>query len=184
MEKTIDQWQFEQSTTDFNRLMQKRIYRVLLVCSRYDYFILEEDGRIEEQIFNEYMALNMRYPPAVIQTDSAEEALKILEDEETDLVILMLNIGESEPFSLARKIKDLYPGKPIVLLTPFLREVSAHLKHEDLSAIDYTFCWLGNADLLVAIIKLIEDKMNAANDIINNGVQALLLVEDSVRYIS
>lgn len=184
MQKTIDEWQFEQSSTDFNRLMQKRIYRVLLVCSRYDYFILEEDGRIEEQIFNEYMALNMRYPPAVIQTDSADEAFKILEDEEIDLVILMLNIGESEPFSLAREIKNIYPGKPIVLLTPFLREVSAHLKHEDLSAIDYTFCWLGNADLLVAIIKLIEDKMNAANDIVNNGVQALLLVEDSVRYIS
>jgi CheY-like chemotaxis protein len=174
----------EFSHTDFNQLMQRRIFRVLLVCSNYDYYMLEEDGRIDEQIFNEYIALSIRFPPVVIQADTAKKAFEILDNDDIDLVILMLNIGEIEPFDLAHLIKNKYPKIPIVVLTHFSREVSIRLHNEDLSAIDHIFCWLGNADLLVAIIKLIEDSLNAAHDILQVGVQAILLVEDSVRYIS
>jgi CheY-like chemotaxis protein len=174
----------EFSHTDFNLLMQRRVYRVLLVCSNYDYFMLEEDGRIDERIFNEYTALSIRFPPVFIQTDSAKKAFEILESDEIDLVILMLNIGEIEPFELAKQVKSKFSNIPIVVLTNFSREVSIRLQREDLSAIDYVFCWLGNADLLLAIIKLIEDKMNAEHDIQQVGVQAILLVEDSIRYIS
>jgi CheY-like chemotaxis protein len=164
--------------------MQKRIRRVLLVCSNYDEFLLEVDGRIDEQIFNEYVSLNLRYPPSFIHADTAKEALRILDEEEIDLVIEMLSIGDIDTFKLARVFKTKHPKVPVVVLTPFSREVSLRLEREDLTAIDYVFCWLGNADLLVAIIKLIEDKMNAPFDIQKVGVQAILLVEDSIRYVS
>lgn len=177
-----DEYKF--SDTSFSKLMQKRIRKVLIICSSYDYFMLEEDGRIDEQIFNEYASLNLRYPPIFIHADSHTRAFEILEEERIDLVIEMLSTGEVDTFELAKLIKLRYSGIPIVVLTHFSREVSLKLENEDLSAIDYVFSWLGNADLLLAIIKLIEDKMNAQHDVHEVGVQVILLVEDSIRYIS
>ncbi|MEX0987295.1 MAG: PEP/pyruvate-binding domain-containing protein [Bacteroidales bacterium] len=164
--------------------MQNRIRKVLIISSNYDFFMLEEDGRIDEQIFNEYVSLNLRYPPTFIQANTSSEAFEILEEQEIDLVIEMLNIADIDPFNLAKRIRKAYENIPIVVLTHFNREVSLRLEKEDLSAIDYVFCWLGNADLLLAIIKLIEDEMNADHDIDEVGVQAIMLVEDSIRYTS
>jgi CheY-like chemotaxis protein len=172
------------SDTSFNLLMQNRIRKVLVICSSYDFFMLEEDGRIDEQIFNEYVSLNLRYPPVFIHADSAKKAMTILENDRIDLIIEMLSIGDVDTFALARQLKEKHPQIPIVVLTHFSREVSLKLENEDLSAIDFVFCWLGNSDLLLAIIKLIEDRMNAYFDIQEVGVQAILLIEDSVRYIS
>lgn len=170
--------------TKFNKLMQKRIQSVLLISSSYDAFLLEEDGRIEEQIFNEYVSLNLRYPPRFIQVTTAEEAMGVMQNEAVDLIISMLSVGGMDPFSLSKNFKQSYPDIPFVMLTPFSREISIKLRDEDTSAIDYVFCWLGNADILVAIIKLIEDEMNAKHDILEVGVQCILLVEDSIRYYS
>ena len=169
---------------EFKLLMQRRINKVLIICSNYDFFMLEEDGRIDEQIFNEYVSLNLRYPPIFIQANTARKAFDHLEREHIDLVISMLSVGEMDPFELSKKIKKEYPHIPIVVLTHFSREVSIKLEREDLSAIDYVFSWLGNADLLLAIIKLIEDRMNLVYDVNEVGVQTIILVEDSVRYYS
>jgi hypothetical protein len=170
--------------TSFTLLMQKRIRKVLVICSNYDFFMLEEDGRIDEQVFNEYVSLKLRYPPVFVHANSAKKAFEILAGEKIDLVIEMLSISDENSFQLAKKIKSFHPDIPIVVLTHFSREVSLRLENEDLSAIDHVFCWLGNSDLLLAIIKLIEDSMNAENDILEIGVQAILLIEDSIRYIS
>jgi CheY-like chemotaxis protein len=170
--------------TAFDLLMKRRILNVLLICSKYDTFMLEEDGRIEEQIFNEYVNLNLRYPPKFIHVTSADAAFLKLKEQSIDLIITMLKVEGMDPFNLANQIKALYPDKPIVVLTPFSREVSLKLSREDLSAIDYVFSWLGNAQIMLAIIKLIEDSMNAEHDVNKVGVQTILLVEDSVRYYS
>ncbi|MBS4013022.1 MAG: phosphoenolpyruvate synthase [Bacteroidetes bacterium] len=169
---------------DHEVLMQERIINVLLICSNYDSFMLEEDGRINERIFLEYTSKNLRYPPQFTQASSAEMAFELLEKKKFDLVISMLNIGKIDVFEMAKMVKKRYPKIPIVVLTHFSREVSQKLSKEDLSSIDYVFSWLGNANLLLAIIKLIEDKMNAEYDILEMGVQAILLVEDSIRYYS
>ena len=172
------------SDTSFNKLMKKRIYHVLLISSSYDAFILEDDGRIDEQIFNEYVSLNLRYPPQFIIANSEKDAFAKLEEEGIDLIITMLSVEKSDTFDLAKRIKIRYPHKPIVVLTPFSRNISIKVSQDDMSAIDYIFSWLGNADILLAIIKLIEDKMNAEFDVKEVGVQAILLVEDSIRFYS
>lgn len=172
------------SNISFNKLMQKRINNVLLVCSTYDAFMLEEDGRINEKIFREYASQNLRYPPQFSRAESSEKAFELLNNSHFDLIITMLNIGKVDAFELANRIKQKYPNKPIVVLTHFSKEVTSKLANEDLSSIDYVFSWLGDTGLLLAIIKLIEDKMNAENDIEKIGVQAILLVEDSIRYYS
>jgi len=184
IEGILDLQKYDFTDTSFDLLMQKRIHRVLIICSNYDNYMLEEDGRIDEQIFNEYVSLNLRYPPSFVQTDNAEDAFRILEEDQIDLVISMLSLRGTDVFALAKMIKSKYEKIPIVVLTYFSREVSLRLQGEDLSAIDYVFCWLGDASLILAIIKLIEDKMNADHDIENIGVQAIILVENSIRYIS
>ena len=184
IEGILDLQKYDFTDTSFDLLMQKRIHRILLICSNYDNYMLEEDGRIDEQIFNEYVSLNLRYPPTFIQTDNAEDAFRILKDGNVDLVISMISLKGTDVFALAKKIKAKYEKIPIVVLTYFSREVSLRLEGEDLSAIDYVFCWLGDSSLILAIIKLIEDKMNADHDIENIGVQAIILVENSIRYIS
>ena len=169
----LDSFKIDFNHTSFSLLMQKRIHRVLLICSNYDAFMLEEDGRIDEQIFNEYVSLNLRYPPVFVQASSAKEAFDILKRDQIDLIIEMLSIGDIDTFELANRIKKEYTSIPIVVLTHFSREVSLRLQNEDLTAIDYVFCWLGNADLLLAIIKLIEDRMNVEYDVDQVGVQTL-----------
>ena len=180
----LDLQKYDFTDTSFDLLMQKRIHRVLIICSNYDNYMLEEDGRIDEQIFNEYVSLNLRYPPIFVQTDNAEDAFRMLAAGNIDLVISMLSLKGTDVFALAKRIKAVYAHIPIVVLTYFSREVSLRLEGEDLSAIDYVFCWLGDASLILAIIKLIEDKMNAEHDIEHIGVQAIILVENSFRYIS
>lgn len=181
---TIDAKKFYFSDTSFNILMKKRIYHVLLISSAYDAFMLEEDGRIDEQIFNEYVSLNLRYPPQFILAHTPDKAFQRLEEHKIDLVITMLSAEEQDTFVLAKKVKSEYPDIPIVVLTPFSREVTIKLTKEDFSAIDYIFSWLGNADLLLAVIKLIEDKMNVEYDVQKVGVQVIILVEDSIRFYS
>lgn len=170
--------------TSFANLMNKRIYNVLLIATKYDAFMLEDDGRVDEQIFNEYTSLSLRYPPRFTQVTSEAEALAELKDRNFELIICMPNMDNRDIFSAAKEIKLHYPNIPIVVLTPFSKEVSKRIANEDLSAIDYVFSWLGNSDLLLAIIKLIEDKMNAPDDTASVGVQIILLVEDSIRFYS
>lgn len=169
------------SETPFNTLMKKRIYHVLLVASKYDAFILEDDGRIDEQIFNEYVSLNLRYPPQFIQANSDEETLELLETENIDLIIFMSSTFEENTI---REVKKREPDIPIVLLTPFSREISLKLDDGKLKNVDHVFSWLGNADILLAIIKMIEDEMNVEHDVSLVGVQVIILVEDSVRFYS
>ena len=170
--------------TPYAMLMNKRVYNVLLISTKYDAFMLEDDGRVDEQIFNEYTALNLRYPPRFTQVTSEDEALACLADRNFELVIVMPGSSACDVFSAAGSIKQQYPLIPIVVLTPFSKEVSRRVAREDLSHIDYVFSWLGNSELLVAIIKLIEDKVNAESDMESVGVQTILLVEDSIRFYS
>ena len=170
--------------TPFANLMNKRIYNVLLIATKYDSFMLEDDGRVDEQIFNEYTSLSLRYPPRFTQVTTEEEALNELKNRNFELIICMPNMDNRDIFAAASEIKVHYPNIPIVVLTPFSKEVSKRIANEDLSAIDYVFSWLGNSELLLAIIKLIEDKMNAPDDTASVGLQIILLVEDSIRFYS
>lgn len=170
--------------TQFVNLMTKRIFNVLLVANPYDAFMLEDDGRIDEKIFIEYMNLSLRYPPRFTQVSTEEDAWRQLGVTMFDLVICMPGSDNSDTFDIARQIKERYPHIPLVVLTPFSHGITQRMEHEDLSIFEYVFCWLGNTDLLVSIIKLIEDKMNLEHDIKEVGVQMIMLVEDSIRFYS
>jgi len=170
--------------TAFSTLMQRRIFNVLLIATPYDAFSLEGDGRIEEQIYNEYVALNLSSPPRFTVVATYGEAKRELASKPYDMIIAMPGVDVSETFREAVEIDRMYPQVPFVVLTPFSKEVRRRIANEDLRGVDYVFSWLGNVDLILAIIKLLEDKMNAEHDILEVGVQTILLVEDSIRFYS
>ncbi len=175
------------SVFNFRLLMQRRVTRILMVCSSYDYFTIEEDGRIEQQVRSEYSGLSLSEPPQFVHVGTGVEALELLNDsvtKEFDLVITMLNIGEMSAFEFSRIFKERHPSTPLVLLTSFSHEITRLLCEEDTSCLDYVFSWQGNAELLFAIIKMIEDSSNAQHDMLECGVQCILLVEDNVRFYS
>ena len=165
--------------------MKRRIHRILLVCCSYDGYILEEDGHIESQINQEYIDLNMSNPPSLTRVSSTGEALELLgRDSAFDFVLTMYNVGEPDAFTFGCIMKERYPNIPVALLTSFSKDIYRRIEDQDRSGIDNIFCWHGNTDLIIAIIKLLEDKLNADADILDGGVQAILLVEDSIRFYS
>jgi phage-related protein len=186
MENNVPQeWnKFYLKDVSFVNLMMRRIYNVLIVANPYDAFMLEDDGRIEEKIYNEYMELGLRYPPTFTQVSTTEEAAQVLRSTVIDLVICMPGNADNDAFDVARDIKGKFPSIHCVVLTPFSHGITKRMENEDLSIFDYVFCWLGNTNLILSIIKLIEDKMNLEHDIREAGVQMILLVEDSVRFYS
>ena len=168
----------------FVNLMTHRIFNVLIVANPYDAFMLEDDGRVDEKIFDEYMQLGMRYPPSFTQVCTTEEARHVLSTTAIDLVICMPGNADNDAFSVARDIKAHFPQLPCVVLTPFSHGITRRIQNEDMSIFDYIFCWLGDTNLILSIIKLIEDKMNIEHDVQEAGVQMILLVEDGIRFYS
>lgn len=186
MENNIPQeWtKFYLKDVSFVNLMTHRIFNVLIVANPYDAFMLEDDGRVDEKIFDEYMELGMRYPPTFTQVCTTEEARHVLSTTDIDLVICMPGIADNDAFSVARDIKADFPDLPCVVLTPFSHGITRRIQDEDMSIFDYVFCWLGDTNLILSIIKLLEDKMNIEHDIQEAGVQMILLVEDNIRFYS
>ena len=182
---TPQEWnKFYLKDVSFVNLMTKRIFNVLIVANPYDAFMLEDDGRVDEKIFDEYMELGMRYPPTFTQVSTTEEASKVLETTDIDLVICMPGNADNDAFTVARDVKHMAPYVPCVVLTPFSHGITKRIENEDMSIFDFVFCWLGNTNLILSIIKLIEDHMNIDHDIKEAGVQMILLVEDNIRFYS
>ena len=186
MENNIpQQWnKFYLKDVSFVNLMTRRIYNVLIVANPYDAFMLEDDGRVDEKIFNEYTELGLRYPPTFTQVSTVEEAEAVLRETSIDLVICMPGNADNDAFDVARSVKQHVPETPCVVLTPFSHGITRRIENEDMSIFDYVFCWLGNTNLILSIIKLIEDQMNIEHDIKEAGVQMILLVEDNIRFYS
>ncbi len=172
-------------TNSYTSLMERRVRRILLVCNNYDSFALEEDGRIDVQIAQEYAELNLSNPPAIDRAETTQEALANVHlGERYDLIVLVYSAGGNEVWDFAAEAKRLQPNCPIVLLSSFNKEFYRRIEQQDKRNIDYLFNWNNSTDLIIAIIKLVEDRLNAEHDILSEGVRAILLVEDSVRYYS
>ncbi|MBP5800323.1 MAG: phosphoenolpyruvate synthase [Prevotella sp.] len=183
--KIPQEWnKFYLKDVSFVNIMTRRIFNVLIVANPYDAFMLEDDGRIDEKIFDEYMELGMRYPPTFTQVSTTEEANEVLKTTDIDLVICMPGNADNDAFTVARGVKAAHPNIPCVVLTPFSHGITKRIENEDMSVFDYVFCWLGNTNLIMSIIKLLEDKMNIDHDIREAGVQMILLVEDNIRFYS
>ena len=172
------------SSFNFQDLMFHRIHEILLVASPYDSFILEEDGRLTQQILYEYLGMNLSYAPRVWHAKNASTGLKMLSDRSYDLVIVMMRIADMDPITFGEKVKADYPDKPIVLLAFDESEITSLPQERMNKSIDKVFIWSGNANLFPAVIKNFEDKMNFKRDYKIADIRAIIIVEDNPRYYS
>ncbi|MDM8552195.1 PEP/pyruvate-binding domain-containing protein [Desulfobacterales bacterium HSG2] len=168
----------------FHELMSVKIREILLVSSPYDAFIIEEDESLASRIINEYKGLNLSLPPRVLRAPSAREALKCLERRKFHMVITMPHLDEMDAFSFGLEIKKLHPKLPVILLAHSPRGIYPLPENKDCSGIDDIFIWSGNSDLLLALVKNAEDRLNVDSDALKAKVRILILVEDSPIYRS
>jgi hypothetical protein len=165
--------------------MKRRVRTILLVSSFYDAFIFEQDGRLSEQVFGEYRQLNLSTAPRIISVPTGDDALKVLNKFNFDLVITMKRIGTMSPEEFAAKIKERKPSLPVLLLLNIKNDIPLIDKNSDeLRNIDNVFAWNGDTSLFLAMVKQIEDQWNVANDTENGLVRVIILVEDSIEYYS
>lgn len=167
----------------FHDLIKFRVREILLVSSYYDAFVLEEDGRLSERIFSEYVDLNLRFIPRIIRVSSADEALTMLKKSSFDLVITMTRISDMDPDEFGNRVKNKYPGLSVILLTYDWLSPKKLIKLRMANGIDKVFYWTGDTRILLAIIKYVEDQKNVDNDI-KLGVRIILVIEDSPRFYS
>jgi hypothetical protein len=168
----------------FHELMSIKVLEILLVASPYDAYILEEDGSLASKIINEYRGLNLSRPPRITRVSSAKEALDVIEKETFDLVLAMPHLDDMPTVSLGQTIKAQHADLPVIMLAHSLKGLDLNLTDRDQSGIDQVFIWSGDADLLLAIVKSVEDRLNVKRDTKRAMVRVLLLVEDSPLYRS
>jgi CheY-like chemotaxis protein len=171
----------------FHELMARKVRDILLVSTPYDAWILEEDCRLSERIIHEYRGLNLSNPPRFTWVSSAQEALAVLDQKKFDMVISMLQLADMDVFALGEKIKSKVPDLPVVLLAHASLPPPSQQCLLDFAkppGIDRIFVWSGNTDILVALVKSAEDRMNVEHDTKFAGIRVILFVEDSPEYIS
>src|SRR5436190_522736 len=169
----------------FSDLASFRVHDILLVSSLYDSFILAEDGELHEVILKEFLDLHVRHTPGITHVSTAREALALAADRSRyNLVIASADIGEMSATALARRLREAEIDTPVVALAYDMREVAQFARADDASPIDRVFLWQGDVRLVPAIVKYVEDRRNVAHDTGEVGVQAILVIEDNVRYYS
>jgi CheY-like chemotaxis protein len=165
-------------------LILHRVHEILLIASPYDAFVMEEDGGLTEQVLHEYIGMNFSYAPRIWRADTAAEAMKMLQNTKFDLVMVMMRISDMDPISIASLIKSKRSSLPIVLLAFDESELKQLPDNLEDTAFDNVFIWSGNANVFLAIVKHIEDKMNIERDVTIGDVRCIILIEDRSRYYS
>ena len=168
----------------FNELMSHKVLEILLVASPYDAYILEEDGSLAAKIINEYSGLNLSRPPRITRVAAAADALTAIEGERFDLVLAMPNPDDMNTYDLGRALKMRQADLPVILLAHSIKGLPVPVDATAAAGVDEVFIWSGDADLLLAIVKSVEDRLNAPDDTRRAMTRILLLVEDSPLYRS
>jgi hypothetical protein len=168
----------------FHRLLSHRVNEVLLVCSLYESFILEEDGLVADLIVSKYQELNLSHAPQVSHVSTGEQAIALIKERSFDLVITMKRLADMEVPAFARAVKDIRPDLTVIVLTDDPREVAAYAAIEKRGAVDRIFMWYGDAKILLAIIKHVEDLLNVEHDTRVGNVRVIILIENSMRFYS
>src|SRR5208283_4569778 len=175
----------EERFEGFENLMPFKVQNILLVSSLYDSFILREDGRLNELLIDESLELNLRQIPGITHVSSCSEALHLASSNpQFNLIVTNLAVGDMDAAQLAHEVRRAGLDVPVVVLAYDYREIKNFVARNPVTEIERVFLWQGNARILIAIVKYIEDKRNVLHDTRAMGVPVLLVVEDNIRYYS
>ena len=169
----------------FQKLMQKKVHDILLVSSLYDFYLFEEDGRLYEQIREEYQSLNLSWAPEIMHVTTGQEALNLIKNQSKyEIIVTTLHIEDMHVMELAQKIRAIASDVPLILLAYDNRERKELTSQYDTSIFDRLFIWQGDYRLMMGIVKYVEDRLNLDNDALTVGVQSIILVEDNIKFYS
>lgn len=176
--------EYDANYNNFRNLMTYRIREVLLVSSRYDSYIMVDDGQLGESLDAEFFQRNLSYTPRITRVTTGEEALDILDSRPFDLVITRTRIGTMNVLDLGKAIKNRFNDLPVILLTDNPNDAVKIKTGTPGNGIDQVFVWRGDVGLIVAILKYLEDKQNVDRDTRTASVRIILLIENSARFYS
>lgn len=168
----------------YHELMARKVGDILLVSCPYDAFIMEEEGRLSTRIINEYKGLNLSRPPRLTWASSASEAFDLLAKKKFDLILAMPGLDGMDVHTFGAKVKSQYLDLPFFMLLHNTCDIDNYICEHTSTAVDRTYIWGGDADLLLAIIKNFEDAMNVEADTQKANVRVIILVEDSPYHFS
>ncbi|HXX01665.1 MAG TPA: PEP/pyruvate-binding domain-containing protein, partial [Candidatus Acidoferrales bacterium] len=175
----------EERFEGFENLMPFKVHNILLVSSLYDSFILREDGRLNELLIDESLELSLQQIPGITHVSSCAEAVDLAKSNpQFNLIVTNLAVGDMDAAQLAREVRRAGLDVPVVVLAYDYRGIKNFVARNPLTDIDRIFLWQGNARILIAIVKYVEDKRNVLHDTRAMGVPVLLMVEDNIRYYS
>ncbi|NQW04617.1 MAG: histidine kinase [Acidobacteria bacterium] len=169
----------------FQDLVRYRVHNILLVSSLYDAFILTEDGQLTEGVLGHFLSFQPHDAPRLRHASTGAEALKLAQIEgRFDLVISAVQLGDMGAVELQRRLREQGQKMPVVGLAYDASDLVGLPPPGAADALDRVFLWQGDVSILPAIVKYVEDRLNVAADTGEMGVQAIILIEDSVRYYS
>ena len=168
----------------FQDLMRHRVRDILLVSSLYDAFVLAEDNELNELVLDEAIGLGLLHTPRFTRVSTGAEALDLASKGGYDLIIASTHVADMNAFTLARRARTAGLTLPVVLLAFDATELAHPGERPGSSALDRVFLWQGDVRVLLAIVHDIEDRLNVAHDTGVMGVQALIVIEDNIRFYS
>jgi CheY-like chemotaxis protein len=184
---SIDEFQHDYRSrfATYYDLMPYTVNEILLVSDLYSDFILEEDGKISEEMFTAYRKLNLSsLPPRIIRVSTGADAITLIKERHFDLIITMRRLTDIDPFEFGRQVKEINSNYPVVLLLTSFADITGIDSTTISDSIDKTFVFSGNSDIILAIIKIVEDLRNIDSDIKHGQVRAVIVVEDTIQYYS
>ncbi|HZL12273.1 MAG TPA: PEP/pyruvate-binding domain-containing protein [Prolixibacteraceae bacterium] len=169
----------------FQELMPTKVKEVLLLATLYDSYSIVREGQFNDKIFGEFLQLNLYTYPRFTSVNTEEEALRMANTRDFDMVIIMVGVDKNIPVQAANALYKQKPQIPILLLVNNNGDLRYfQTSSTKIESIDRVFVWNGNSNVFLAMIKYIEDKKNVEEDTRNGSVRIILLIEDSIQYYS
>jgi CheY-like chemotaxis protein len=168
----------------FHHLMARRVRTILIVSNAYESFSISRDYSLTQGIYGASQLLHLQNVPQIFTALSGEEALSILGKEHFDLVLVSSNLPDMDTVDFGRKVKAAHAGLPVVMVVFDGSWFDQTYRGTEPEGIDRTFAWRGSADVLLSIMKLVEDSQNIDRDLSLASIGTILVIEDAVEHYS
>ncbi|MDP3000236.1 MAG: PEP/pyruvate-binding domain-containing protein [Bryobacterales bacterium] len=168
----------------FLNLMARRVRTILMVSNPYEAFSLSRDYSLTQDIYGASQLLHLQNVPQIVTALCGEEGLSTLGQEHFDLVLVSSNLPDMDTADFGRKVKAAHPGLPVVMVVFDGSWFDQTYRGAEPEGIDRTFAWRGSADVLLSIMKLVEDSQNIDRDLGLASIGTILVIEDAVEHYS
>lgn len=175
---------YDPQVRGLRHLMAKRVRTILMVSNAYESFSIARDYSLTQDIYGASQLLHLQNVPQIVTALSGREGLAMAEQEHFDLVLVSGNLPDMDTPEFGRKVKSVQPGVPVVMVVFDGSWFSQNFAGREPDGVDWVFAWRGSADVLLSIMKLVEDSQNVDRDLGIASIGIILVVEDAIEHYS